>query len=244
MKDTEINEELYLLAEKMRKEVFNNTYKKLKDTKLNDRTLDAEVLDVLKNFEISEEKLKIKFSKPEDPIYKAEAGRTPYDLLCKGKINEKEFTIFINNKFGRLDSKTRNDITTYNNLLRLYLGIVEQRLSSKIIIDKKLIHKLISNKEIISYGVFVIDKEKKGWNFFLLEEVEEPFYVNPRNNMFQLGYKPSLRKPIGYYSFVTALINSILEALNKSLESTQTEIVAINGVMQQLKLIRSNYQNE
>ncbi len=60
---------------------------------------------------------------------------TPYDLLCWWEVlMGKRSKIFINNKFGDLHSSARNDITTYNNLLRLYLGITEQRLSSKVLL--------------------------------------------------------------------------------------------------------------
>jgi len=84
-------------------------------------------------------------------------------------MKKKEFRIFINNKFGNLFSNARNDITTYNNLIRLYLGISKQRLAEEIKIDRKLILKRVSNEEIISYGVFVVDNKKRGHNFFLKE---------------------------------------------------------------------------
>jgi len=123
-------------------------------------------------------------------------------------------------------SSTRNDITTYNNLLRLYLGIDKQRLTSKITIDGDLIYKRVSGEEIVSYAVFVVDNKKRGANFFLLEEVKDDFYVNPRNTMFQIKYSPSLDEPIDYYSFCIKLIDAILEALNKNLNSIKTEIVS------------------
>jgi len=67
--------------------------------------------------------MKINFSEPRNDIYRFEGGRTPYDLLIFGKIDEKGFKIFLNNKLGDLESGARNDVTTYNNLLRLYLGV-------------------------------------------------------------------------------------------------------------------------
>ncbi|MEO0221720.1 MAG: hypothetical protein ABIL27_08010, partial [candidate division WOR-3 bacterium] len=72
-----------------------------------------------------------------------------------------------------------NDVTTYNNLLRLYLGVSEQRLTSKVVINRNLIYKRVSGEEIVSYGIFVVDKYKNGANFFLLEEIQDEFYVNP-----------------------------------------------------------------
>lgn len=94
---------------------------------LEDRTLDDEVLSALEAIRLSNEEtfsdLDLEFSPPQDPMYKAEKGRAAYDLLCRGRIDSKAFQLFINNKFGTLQSSTRNDITTYNNLLRLYLDI-------------------------------------------------------------------------------------------------------------------------
>lgn len=225
--------EIKILSGKLR-EIFDNVYDKLKDKNLTDRTLDDEVLKVLKDFEISEEELEIKFSEPRDSIYKAEAGRAPYDLLCFGKINEKKFKIFINNKFGDLNSSARNNITTYNNLLRLYLGISKQRLTSKITIDGNLIYKRVSGKEIVSYAVFVVDNEGKGAKFFLLEEIKDEFYVNPRNTMFQIRYNPPIEDPMDYYSFCMTLIDSIIDALNKSLNATRAEIIVLNKIKEEM----------
>lgn len=237
------NNELKILAKKLR-EIFDNVYDELKDRTLTDRTLDNEVLNILKDFEISEEDLEIKFSEPRDSIYRAEAGRTPYDLLCFGKVNGKKFIIFINNKFGDLYSNARNDITTYNNLLRLYLGISKQRLTSKITIDGNLIYKRVSGEEIISYAVFVVDNKKRGAKFFLLEEIKDSFYVNPRNTMFQIKYAPSLGEPIDYYSFCIALIDAILEALNKSLNATKTEIIVLSKIKEEIIKIKRRAEGE
>lgn len=121
---------------------------------------------MLINLDFSERKYKIRFQEPKDKIYKAESGRAPYDLLCTGEISQSKFSIFINNKFGNLRSNARNDITTYNNLIRLYLGIETHRLSSKVTLDRKVIYNRVSGKQIVSYGVFVLDKQKQGSNFF------------------------------------------------------------------------------
>ncbi len=116
----EVNKELEILANQIRK-IFGYVYEKIRDKSISEKTLDVEVLNALKNTEFSlEKKLKILFSEPRDQIYRAESGRTPYDLLCYGEINKKEFKILINNKFGNLFSNAKNDITTYNNLIRLY----------------------------------------------------------------------------------------------------------------------------
>jgi len=182
---------------------------------------------------INKPNFKLRFSEPRDVIYKAEKGRTPYDILSYGKINNKKFKVFINNKFGNLHSKARNDITTYNNLLRLYLNIDQQRIK-KIIIDKEAIYKRILGEEIIGYGVFVFDKEGRGSKFFLLEEVNEEFYINPRNTMFQIKYNPNLVNPVDYYSFIIKLIDSVIDSLAKSKASIETEIIVLKTIKQQI----------
>ncbi len=141
---------------------------------------------------------------------------------------------------GDIESNARNDVTTYNNLLRLYLGISKQRLTSKVVIDRDLIYRRISGEEIVSYGIFVVDKDKRGANFFLLEEIRDEFYVNPRNAMFQVKYKPLIGKPIDHYSFCTKLIDAVLESLNRSLEAIETELLVISNLKEQLMKIKSH----
>jgi hypothetical protein len=239
----ERNKELKEIAEKLR-EIFKKVGEDLKSRKLTDRTLDAEVLSLLKNYEFAQENMEIKFSEPQDEVYRAESGRTPYDLLCYGKVNGKNFFIFINNKFGDLRSSARNDVTTYNNLLRLYLHIKEQRLSSEITINKDIIYNRIAGNEFVAYGIFVIDKEQNEHNFFLLEEIRDPFYVNPRNTMFQVRYSPSLGEPLEFYTFIMNLINATLDALQKSINYTKTEIVALNHIKTELMKIKGTLRND
>ena len=235
--------ELKILAEKLR-EIFKDVYNKLKDKDLNDRTLDKEVLKIVGKIKIIEEKLEIRFSEPKDPIYRAEAGRTPYDLLCYGKINRKNFMIFINNKFGDLFSEARNDVTTYNNLLRLYLGIPAQRLTSKVTVDGNLIFRRVRGNELVAYALFVIDKKRRGYKFFLLEEIRDNFYVNPRNTMFQVKYNPSLGDPIDYYTFCMKLIDAIIEALKRSLDAIKTEIIVLNTIKEKLIELEGRISHE
>jgi len=219
--------------------VFQMVFERLKSKNITEKSLDKEVLGVLENYEITKENLKLKFSEPKDEIYKAEKGRTPYDILCYGKINKKGVKIFINNKFGNLYSNTRNDITTYNNLIRLYLDIKQQRLKSEITIDRNKIYKRVIGKEIISYGVFVFDSQKRGFNFFLLEEIEEKLYINPRNTMFQVKYSPQISEtPLDYYSSIIKLIDAIISSLSKSKASIETEILTLQTIKQQIISIR------
>jgi hypothetical protein len=227
------------------KEVFS----KLSDEDISEKSLDERTLKLLegRTFEFEDKKktikITLKFSEPKDEIYKVEKGRTPYDILCYGKINNKNFKIFINNKFGDLYSIARNDITTYNNLIRLYLDIRQQRLKSKITIDKNKIYKRILGKEIISYGVFVFDRQKRGFNFFLLEEIKEKFYINPRNTMFQVKYNPQISKtPLDYYSFVIKLVDAIIGSLIKSKASIEREILVLKTIKEEISSLIQNGQ--
>jgi len=212
-----VNKDLEILAKEVRK-IFGYVYERIRDKDISEKKLDSEVLTVLKNTEfLSRKTLKISFSEPKDEIYKAEAGRTPYDLLCYGEINKKEFKIFINNKFGK-------------------------RLAEEIKIDRKLILKRVSNEEIISYGVFVVDNKKRGYNFFLLEEVRDEFYINPRNTMFQIKYSPSIGKPIEYYSFCMKLIDATIDSLEKNLNATKTEIIILGQIKETIMRIRKQWK--
>jgi hypothetical protein len=135
-------------------------------------------------------------------------------------------------------------VTTYNNLLRLDLGISEQRVTSKITIEKNLIYKRVAGEEIVSYAVFIVDNKNRGARFLLLEEIKDDFYVNPRNTMFQIKYNPSIGDPIDYYSFCIALIDAILDALKKSLKATETEIIALNGIKAKIIEIKKGLKND
>lgn len=129
-------------------------------------------------------------------------------------------------------------IVMHEMILLLYLGLTEQRIKQKVTIDKEIIYKRISGQEIVSYGVFVVDNEKRGSNFFLLEEIDEDFYVNPRNTMFQVKYNPFLRKPIDYYSFIMNLTNSVIKSLTKSLNTTKTEIAYLLQIQKEIVEIK------
>ena len=141
--------------------------------KITDRNIDDKVMEFFRH-SIEKEGIKINFSEPRNDIYRFEGGRTPYDLLIFGKIYEKDFKIFLNNKLGDLES-ARNDVTTYNNLLRLYLGVRSQRLSEEIQIDRNLLLKRARGDKIISYAMFILDKNTGNFNFFFLEEVADAF---------------------------------------------------------------------
>ena len=85
-----------------------------------------------------------------------------------------------------------------------------------------------------------------GSNFFLLEEIKDSFYVNPRNTMFQIKYAPLLGDPLDYYAFCITLIDAILDALEKSLNATKTEIIVLSEIKGEIINIKreSEYGNE
>ena len=121
------------------------------------------------------------------------------------------------------------------------MGISEQRLTSKITIDRKIIYRRICGEEIVSYAVFVVDNKKRGANFFLLEQIKDSFYVNPRNTMFQIKYSPLLGKPIDYYSFCMNLIDAILSSLNKVLNATKTEIIILSKIREEIVKLKRDF---
>ena len=224
-----VNQELKILSDELRK-IFSKVYEKIRDKNISDRSLDSEVLAILESVKLihKDKDLEISFSEPNDEIYKTD--RAPYDLLCYRKISGNRFSIFINNKFGNLFGNSKNDIKTYNNLIRLYLGVSKQRLTSKISIDLKVIRRRVANEEIVSYGVFIVDNKKRGFNFFLLEEVQDDLYINPRNTMFQIRYNPSLRDPIDYYSFCMTLIDVAILSLERNIKLAKSEIIVLSEI--------------
>jgi hypothetical protein len=114
-------------------------------------------------------------------------------------------------------------------------------LKSKITINKNKIYKRILGKEIISYGVFVFDSQKRDFNFFLLEEIKEKFYINPRNTMFQVKYNPQISKtPLDYYSFVIKLIDAITGSLIKSKASIEREIFVLKTIKKEISSLVQN----
>ena len=169
--------------------IFDEVVKELtNETDLTDRTLDDKVLNILKDKSVENDNIKMHFSEPMDEKYTSKGGRSPYDLLIYGTVNGIPFKIFLNNKFGKLNSNSKNDTTSYNNLLRLYLDISEQRLSDKITINKKTILNRIMGNEIVSYALFIVDKDStNNYNFFFFEELNDEYYVNPRNIIFRLN---------------------------------------------------------
>lgn len=166
-----------------------------------------------------------------------ESSREAYDILFQGSFEGKSFEVLVNNKFGNLSSNTKNDITTYNNLLGLYLGISESRFRKDTEIREDVVEKRRKGEEIISYGVFVFDNGNDGYNFFLLEEVDEKeIYVNPRNTMVQVSYKPEKKKePNTYLEFVKIIVKKTLESLEKAKTSIEEEICFLQSVLFRLE---------
>ena len=224
--------------------IFDEVVKELtNETDLTDRTLDDKVLNILKDKSVENDNIKMHFSEPMDEKYTSKGGRSPYDLLIYGTVNGIPFKIFLNNKFGKLNSNSKNDTTSYNNLLRLYLDISEQRLSDKITINKKTILNRIMGNEIVSYALFIVDKDStNNYNFFFFEELnDEYYYVNPRNNYFQVEYNPKLNEnPITYCEFVEKLIDATIVSLNKSIEKAKSEVYELNYIKSIIKEVVLN----
>ena len=136
-----------------------------------------------------------------------------------------------------MDSSSKNDTTSYNNLLRLYLDISEQRLSDKITINKKTILNRILGNAIVSYALFIVDKDNtNNYDFFFFEELNDEYYVNPRNNYFQVKYNPKLNEnPITYCEFVEKLIDATIVSLNKSIAKAKSEVYILNYIKSIIK---------
>ncbi len=241
---SEAGEHLRRLSEALREKVFPELLLHLQgQPTINEKNLDAQVRNFLLPYSkpiLS--KYNIQFLAPYDPAYRQVTGRTHHDFVCKSVYQDRAtntatpITIWVNNKLGNLtNSKGRNDVTTYNNLLRLYLDVPYKRLLEPSlpgnVID--IIKRRLRDLEVVAYGVLVIDKSLKDFNFFLLEEVADPLYVNPRNTMLQVPYKPQVRsKPLSYREFVTNLLDAIKKAHERTLESVGSELTAIENLRQ------------
>lgn len=238
-------EKLLAILKKEISPLFDKTAKILsKSRSITDKNLDGRILEILIQNGLKNKNLEIKFSAPKDDIYKTEAGRTPYDILGYGNINKIPFKIFINNKWGNIKNRNKNDITTYNNLLRLYLNINTQRLTEKIEIDKKIIYKRIVGEDIVVYGVFAIDKNTRQHRFFFLNEIDGKFYVNPRNTLFQVEYNPKLIKiPLDFYNFSLSMIDSATIALGKAINKAKTEIIVLQQIKNLMIGLEKNVKN-
>ncbi|MHA1222289.1 MAG: hypothetical protein ACTSP3_03300 [Candidatus Heimdallarchaeaceae archaeon] len=213
------------------------------NSSINDKNLDGYVLNLINSYLHQTEEIKVKVSEPVDDIYKSSAGRTPYDILIFGDIENIPFKILLNNKYGEIDSNRRNDTTTYNNLLRLYLDIQKQRVKKGICPNYDTIKRRINGEEILTYALYVFDKNSRKHNFFFLEEVDEDFYINPRNSMFQIKYNPRLRRePMTYLNFVKKLVLESNKALKKRIESAEEEKTMLGEYFE--KLVYLNNEKE
>lgn len=77
--------------------------------------------------------------------------------------------------------------------------------------------------------------------FFALEEVvPDQLYVNPRNTMLQLSYRPKLSStPLSYYDLCQELLNKMTLALQNSISKTQAEVIALEFLKHTLSELRS-----
>jgi len=210
---------------------------------IEDRTIDEILLRTLRSIgEEKKGKIHIRFQNItyvfSEPPTGSIGGRPPYDALVEVFINgKKRVTVFLNNKVGRLDSNARNDITTYHALLRLYLGSASPRFTTITPEMKKIIRRRVSGKEIIGYCVFVVDTTRRenidsAFNLFFLEELTD-MYVNPRQDKFQVEYRPKLRKiPMNYHDFIKEFINACIEALKRKINVAEKEIQKLRDVLE------------
>ncbi len=207
---------------------------------VSDRSLDVDVFALLASELYETEEIKIKYSEPIDDIYQASAGRSPYDILLFGEIRKTPFKILLNNKFGVINSNTKNDTTTYNNLLRLYLDIPKQRVKKGVFPNYTTIKRRVLGKELFAYALYVFDKDTRKFNLFYLEDINEDFYINPRNSMFQVKYKPSLRKkPMSFYTFIQTLLEESIRALKKRIVSAEDEKDVLIDYCQEIASLNS-----
>ncbi len=115
------------LSDALRQKVFPALLSYLQNQpSVNEKNLDQLVLDFLSTCSnpISSG-YTIQFHSPYDDLaYRPATGRTNHDFVCKGryKPTHTPISVWVNNKLGNLDASRRNDVTTYNNLLRLYLN--------------------------------------------------------------------------------------------------------------------------
>jgi hypothetical protein len=238
---------LPLIVRELRSKVFPHLFQELaergKHEAITNLSLDEQVLRVLSasSWELDDPNYSLSFSGPQDPRYDPKAGRASRDFVCSATHmpSKAKIIIWANNKLDNLNSSSRNDITTYNNLLRLYLGIKESRVSASALSNEGVlstISRRIKGEEEVAYGVFVIDHQWIGYNFFLFEELySNYYYVNPRNTMFQTSYNPPLLStPIDYKSFLARLLSTILNALRANKEKIEEEIEAISYLRDQI----------
>ena len=84
--------EIKILAKILRRIFGGEVFSKLSDEDISEKSLDERTLKLLEGrtfeFECEKKTIKItlKFSEPKDEIYKAEKGRTPYDIICYGFV--------------------------------------------------------------------------------------------------------------------------------------------------------------
>lgn len=240
----EPEEILRRLGDALRQKVFPALLSYLqKQPSVNETNLDNMVLSFLSAYPnpISPG-YTIQFLQPYDLAYRPATGRTHHDFVCKGlyKPTHTTITIWVNNKLGNLAASRRNNVTTYNNLLRLYLDAPYARFHTPSLPSgaTDTIRRRLKNQEVVAYGILAIDKSLNDYSFFLLEEIEEPLYINPRNTMLQVPYRPKLRqKPRPYKDFILSLLEAIQHALQRTQKSIETELASLEKISQDIESI-------
>ncbi len=100
------------------------------------------------------------------------------------------------------------------------------------------IRRRLKNQEVVAYGILAIDRSLDDYSFFLLKEIEEPLYINPRNTMLQVPYRPNLRqKPRPYKDFILSLLEAIQHALRRTQQSIESELESLEKIRQDIESI-------
>jgi len=232
------------LCDALRQKVFPHVLSYLqKQPSVNEANLDKLVLDFLSTYRnLTLSGYTIQFLPPYDPAYRPDTGRTHHDFVCKGlyRPTSMPVTIWVNDKLGNLDTPRRNDVTTYNNLLRLYLEAPHARIRTPSLPPNATdaILRRLKNQELVAYGILAIDRSLNEYSFFLLEEIEGPLYINPRNTMLQVSYRPKLRqKPQSYKDFILSLLEAIQHALRRTQQSVESELESLEKIRQDIESI-------
>lgn len=214
--------------------VFSELFNELIQIEDLDRSnLDKNCASLLSLKEIKTNDISLKFISSED--IEEEEAKEICKMICTGITNEKKTTIYLVIKYGNFSYSGRNNITSYNNLLRLYLKIHDQRLTEESFYDYNSVLRRIRGEEIVLFGIFVIDKQDREYNFFFLEDIAEKLYINPRNSKLQVSYKPPLRKePQNYNEFMKGILSSTILSLEKKIRSASIEKKKLSELLNNL----------
>ena len=116
------------------KNLFTKAIKKALSEYTNDITItkyniNKKTAIILPKFIVETEQIKIDKVIP-SVSSNNQISRKPFSLQITGKFKEKKFKVVLCCKLGNLNSKSKNDLTTYGNVLKFYLDIDTQRIKA------------------------------------------------------------------------------------------------------------------